>query len=146
MSSILLVQTLLSHSIKKWSCPSAQADFKYNKHPFLKQNTILFLLHKIKYRFGESENNFIKCFLCTPYFPPRLIWDEYLNTRPRSYALKPRWKQAVASILFLLFSKFMDMLENDTLLLDFPNSHSNWKNIPYFAKMGTSMGVRFGRQ
>ena len=62
MSSLLLVQTLLSHSIKKWSCPSAQADFKYDKHPFLKQNTFLFLLYKIKYRFGESVNNFTNIF------------------------------------------------------------------------------------
>ena len=105
------------------------------KHPFLKQNAILFSLYKIKYPFCESE---IKCikhffFLRTSYFSLCLIWDEYLYTHPsRSDAWKPGWRQVDTCDMFTLFQHFADL----TLFLDSANL---WKITPFFAKVGTSV-------
>ena len=60
------------------------------KRPFLKQNAILSSLYKIKYSFVKAGMIVTNIFLGTSYFCLCLIWNEYLNTRPRSNVWKPK--------------------------------------------------------
>ena len=103
------------------------------KHPFLKQNAIIFPLYKIKYPFCESEINCVSHFFpCTSYFSLRLIWSEYLNTRPRSNVWKPEREQAETCKMFTLFQNFADL----SIFLDFPPT---FEKLPFYAKVGSSM-------
>ena len=88
------------------------------KHPFLKQNAILFSLYKMKYLFVKAILIVSNIFLCTSYFSLCLIWNEHLNTHPRSNVWKPEWKQADTCKMFTLFQNFADLC---------------LKNYPFFA-------------
>ena len=107
------------------------------KHPFSKQNAIIFPLYKIKYPFCESEINCVYHLFRVHRISLRLIWNEYLSTSPRSDVWKPEWKQAETCKMFTLFQNYAD-----SLFLDFAFI---FEKLPFFAKVGTSMIGSGGR-
>ena len=79
-------------------------------------------------------------FLRTSYFSICLIWNEYLNIRPKSNVWKPGWKQADTCLMFTLFRNFADLcLKNYPFLLISRIRTDRWKITPFFAKVGTSV-------
>ena len=83
-------------------------------------------------------------FLCTSYFSLCLIWDEYLNTLPKSNVWKPGWKQTDTCKFFTLFQNFVDLCQkNHPLFLISRIRACLWKIT---RESGYEHGKRFDRE
>ena len=119
------------------------------KHPFLKQNAISFSSYKIKYPICDSEINCIKhkaSLLCTSYFALRLIWNEYLNTRPMCNVWKPGWKQTDTCKMLTLFKISPIYACKIPLFVDFANSRQPLKKYRFSRESGYERGIHFVRE
>ena len=103
------------------------------KHPFLKQNAIIFPLYKIKYLFCESEINcvFNIFSMCIVFFIPSNL-ERISKYSSKVYCMKTWMKTGRNMQNFDPFSKFCRFIH----FLDFPPT---FEKLSFFAKVGVSM-------
>ena len=80
------------------------------------------------------------------YFSLCLIWNEYLNTRPRSNIWKPRWNRQIHAKCLPLFKISPIYGSKIPLFVDFADSRLPLKNWPFFRESRYERGIRFDRK